>query len=277
MLAGLRRALRDPIGRWEARRYWTWRRLTVCGGFLLAWAGGMALWAVLARGIWSPGPQPVEEIMAIVFAFYWLTLPLTFMAGTAGALSIAPERDSGVLEQIVLTPVDPGRFCRARLAGRVKGVLALWLFAGPVLAGCAALVWKGGLVYDSQATELAVAWGALYLICPAMLTVGTAVGMRCSATSPSTAVAVARTYPVVLLIVPAAMLWGVFAISAIVAGCAGGLVTVALQLPGTAVGIAVGGAALTAFPAWFAVVSVRKSLSEAAAAMDKVFYSPGEI
>jgi len=276
VLSALRYVLRDPLCRCEARRYWTWRRYAWCGGFMAAWAGGITLWAGLAWGRWSAYPQPVEDLLVAVAAFWLLTLPLDLVAGTAGALSIAPERESGQLEQMILTPVEPGRFCRARLAARLKGVLALWALTGPLLAGCAVFAWKCWLVSDDQVAWFAAAWAVMYLMCPAMLAVGTATGMRYSATARSTALAAARTYPVVLLVLPAAMLWGIFTVSTIVAGCAAGMIVMFLGESLTLVALVPLTAGLVLLPTAFAVMSVRKSLGEACAAMEKVFYSPGE-
>ncbi|HOX08979.1 MAG TPA: hypothetical protein PK280_21465, partial [Planctomycetota bacterium] len=122
--------LADPLYRYEARRHWTPARYIATTAVLLVWTGLVAYWlAAVALG--GGGPD-----FPVMFTL-WLALlgraPLTYMASTGAALCIAPERASGQLEQFLLTPVDSWRFCLARLAGRLKGLLVVGLVVMPVL------------------------------------------------------------------------------------------------------------------------------------------------
>jgi hypothetical protein len=121
-LGPLRAVLGDPFCRYEARRYWTWRRYAWLCLALVVWVELLWTWLVLGTNLFG-GYVDEEEAVALLVLLHLLgRAPLSFEASTGAALCIAPEKSSGQIEQFVLTPVDPWRFCLARMAGRLRGL-----------------------------------------------------------------------------------------------------------------------------------------------------------
>jgi hypothetical protein len=208
MLSALGRILRDPLYRYEARRYWTRWRYGALLWFLLGW------WALVMAGLYyvsSRSPYPLDEPQSIAGAICWTSLlgrlPLSWMAATGAALAIAPERASGQLEQMVLTPVDPWRFCLARFLARLRGVFVYWCLVSLPFV----ILWTVHGVRAHDPWGRGTSWPALiYSVASvvdtaAMLVVAAAVGMRFTSTARSTAAALAKTYLAALVLVPIAM------------------------------------------------------------------------
>jgi len=232
-IAGLRAVLRDPLYRWEVRRYWTWpwyALLLIAVAALTALAG----WDLRDRGsvldegylvyAFYPAPTTVQSIFvnlprafpAAALLSLFVRLPLALAAAVGGALAIAPERASGRFEQLVLTPLDPWRFCLARYFGRLTGLLPLWLAAGVLLAVAWSLMvpgltsdymrFGGRLPSDPEEIRRSTCFlVAMHVDMAAMLLVCAAVGLRFSATSRSAASAVAKTCLACFILLPVFM------------------------------------------------------------------------
>jgi heme/copper-type cytochrome/quinol oxidase subunit 2 len=219
---GLRSILADPLYRWEVRRYWTWRRYLWTALAILALSAvvvAYVLWTYYARarGIqtkaspdWSAGQILMlcgSSVASVA------RVPLCVLAAVGAALAVAPERRSGQIEQLVLTPIEPWRFALARMAGRFRGLFLIWLAVGAVLAGALALLAACGLPalrgggLAPQALGLRILGSGLsHLDLGLMLILDTAVGLGFSASSKSTAGAVAKACLVSLLLLPV-VLW----------------------------------------------------------------------
>ncbi len=218
--ARLREVLRDPLYRWELRSYWTWRRYLGSWAFCL---GFVALTCVLARlGLrqgWLIGP---DHSMSVQEAFvdlgsHFLTLvrlPLLLLATAGATLLIVSERRSGNLEQFCVTSVNPWRFVMARAAGRLRGLLGIWFVAGAVTGGMM-LAWAVAsivLPVPAYLFGLAPGWAApclgmaasvvRYLDLGLMMVLCTAVGLRFSASSRSTAIALIKSGLVCFIAMP---------------------------------------------------------------------------
>jgi hypothetical protein len=240
VLSALREVLRDPLCRWEARRYWTARRYVWTAmalvGFGLLGTGclfGYLWWlemlqARLAGAGGGAGTRISVDALdlwgkAILAGFYTVgaaRLPLSVAAGLAGALALAPERFSGQLEQFVLTPVDPARFALARAVGRLKGILVFWLALGAFLAVLLVAVLFRGMPDPTARPEsgaadvLALLQGGLGQVdLGLMLMLDVAVGMYFSARSRSVAWAVAMALLVSLVVMPVILYLPAFIIS----------------------------------------------------------------
>jgi len=218
-LGGLSAIFRDPFYAWEARTYWTWQRYLV-SYLLLAgvWSGVLDL---AMEGL--AAAFPVGDAPEVAFAVLALLcrLPLVALAASATALSIAPERAAGRLEQLILTPVEPLRLLAARFAARLKGLALAWVLgAVPLLVGAAritdAAAWPGPWTGDPATRSVLLVVAAQVETAAAVLLAG-AVGMYCSARFASAiwAQATALTVSVValpgLLAVCGCSVGGVFA------------------------------------------------------------------
>jgi len=131
----------DPVYRWEVRRFWTRRWWIIATLVVLGGAGLLASLSVFQRVMMlaavggtvsaDSGPPWWGILLSAVATLPGSSrLPLTLLAVIAGALAIAPERESGQLEQFVLTPIDPWRLGRARYAARMRGLVLLFLVLG---------------------------------------------------------------------------------------------------------------------------------------------------
>jgi hypothetical protein len=197
----------DPLYHWEVRRYWTWRRYAGTAGVLLAWwalAGVLLLSAT--RGSWRS-----SEDALIVLAVLG-RVPLEFMAAISNALAVVPERASGELEQLVLTPLDPWRLCRVRYAARMSGILVLWGLVGaalivfaPLVVSVLATVAAGPARADDSGMDwlvLGLILAAFHLDWGLMLLIDGANGLRFSTTAKSPASAAIRSLLRSFLTVP---------------------------------------------------------------------------
>jgi hypothetical protein len=191
--------LADPLYRWEVRRYWTRRRYAWVAGALLAWWVLAAAW--MLSNMEGLGHDLDEAMAASVGLAVLGRFPLELLAAIGGALAMVPERSSGELEQLVLTPLDPWRLCWARYVGRMGGIMLLWALAGVVLlvgwpVVLIALFAGSGSTPDIPALSwllMALVLAALHLDWGLMLLIDGANGLRFSATARSTASAVARS------------------------------------------------------------------------------------
>ncbi len=270
MLAGL---LRDPLYRWEVRRYWTRGRRLL--SLLLVGGWWSLTYYVTERAGWYDGHFEVREVVLILAGVSLLSRgALSFLAATGAALSIVPERVSGQLEQFVLTPVDPWRFCLARCLGRLRGLLLPWALTAGALACGVLFAW----VDDTGAEDPALLVMPLLMILAAqvdltmMLMVDAAVGMRFSCSSPSTAEALAVTYVLAFLGVPFLMTIGVLGISFLFVMVASGLFgfsdSAHMEIAGC-LAVLVIRLALGAVVVWGVLRDARR-------AVDGVFFQPGE-
>jgi hypothetical protein len=256
--------LADPLYRYEARRYWTPGRYLAVG---LALAPFLAAVAYVLYGYAFPYHG---RDFPLVYTMWLLLLargPLTFVASTGAALCIAPEKVSGQLEQFILTPVDSWRFCLARLAGRLKGLMVIWA----ILGGLALLAWPAVAEGLSERPDpvlpcLAVVLG-MHLDLAVMLTVDAAVGMRFTATCRSTPAALVKTYLTNFVLTPVAMFSGAMA---------GGLVgmTFARLAFGWYESLFVFGLFAFAARLGLGALAVRVALRDARNAIRKTFYEP---
>ncbi len=272
MLAGL---LRDPLYRYEARRYWTARRYAGAAALLLGW-WAVLLWYVFEdRGGFPSGDNPGDMVAIVAGCSILGRMPLSYLAATGAALSIVPERVSGQLEQFVLTPVEPWRFCLARWAGRLRGLFPFWLCTG------------GGLLVVAlclSARSSAAGGGLLVLLVvaaqidlAAMLMVDAAVGMRFTSTCRTTPPALIKTFLTSFVLVPFSMY-----VAALAGGALAGIV--AQRVFGLGGGPYYWGGAAAFISVLCGVlvrlglgaVAVFVSLRDARRAIDKVFYRPGE-
>jgi len=270
----------DPLYHYEARRHWTPKRYAVTALALVLWMAAVAFW--LAHDIFAGQGRDFAMMFTV-----WLALlgrmPLSFAASTGAALCIVPERVSGQLEQFILTPVDSWRFCLARLAGRLKGLLVIGCCVMPVLLAIAVLAALEFWLRQPNTWGPPRTWGAADLFLPAliiafglvdlaaMLLVDAAVGMRFTATSAHTAVALTKTYLVNFLLTPASMflgaMMGSFAAMIVIRGMADRSETPAMLLFCTATLLARLG---------LAAIAVRLALRDARVAIQKTFYEPGD-
>jgi hypothetical protein len=258
----------DPLYRYEARRHWTWRRYLGLGLVLAAW-----VIFVPNRLVERFVPYPLSD-----FELAWMLLlsraPLSFVASTGAALCIVPERVSGQLEQFILTPVDSWRFCLARLAGRLRGLMLVWLGVllvpvGMLLGACMIsgrqLLTGGDGNFAGRFLPLFLVFLALHLDLAAMLVVDAAVGMRFSATSSSATAALVKTYLTNFVLTPLAMY-----VCAAMAGL-GGALCCGEMWPFNLVAF---GVCALVVRLWLAALAVRASLRDARRAMDRTFYQP---
>jgi hypothetical protein len=274
----------DPLYRYEARRHWTPKRYALTALALVVWMAAVAFWLA---GDMLAGEGRDFAMMFTVWLALLGRMPLTFVASTGAALCIAPERSSGQLEQFILTPVDSWRFCLARLAGRLRGLLVIGLCLMPVLLGIAVLIaldswrmqpqswgplrtWGTG---DLFLPAVIIAFGLIDL--PAMLLVDAAVGMRFTAASSHTALALVKTYLVNFLLTPASMFLGASL------GFFAGLILVRMLGGGNgggsdALAMTVVGITTLATRLGLAAIAVRLALRDARVAIQKTFYEPGE-
>ena len=148
-LGGLVRVLRGPLFRYEARIYWRPRRYVGLAIAMLGWTG-LVLWYVHARSGWAIDPAQ-GTVLFCMFSLLWRA-PLNFVAATGAVLSVVPERVSGQLEQLVLTPVD------RRYVLLSANTLALVLGLAQSLALLA-------LVAAFTRTWMVLPWGALLALC----------------------------------------------------------------------------------------------------------------
>ena len=200
--APLRAVLADPLYRWEARRYWTRRRYALVSGALLAW------WAMLLVSAWQAAIYMTasdRQLLTLLVLFAALArLPLLVVSAMGAALSIAPDKASRRLEQFVLSPMAPWRFCMARVAGRLKGIFVLWVCMGGLLFLVAVAGWAVWAPPDSPG------WLAVALVAVAALQVdsaGTILGdaalaAHFSAKAGNGAVAVAETFVAAFILIP---------------------------------------------------------------------------
>ncbi|HOX08977.1 MAG TPA: hypothetical protein PK280_21455 [Planctomycetota bacterium] len=212
--AALRAVFRDPIYRWEARRYWTWRRYLWIALALLAFAalgGGCIAWSVWLATQAAPGQAAdFTDIPGLVtiFGLYAASTaryPLCFAASLAGSLLFVPERLSGQLEQFVLTPVSPNRFVAARIAGRLRGLLLFWLatcaILGVTILGMA--VYGLPALMEERGASLTIANTLVtQLDLGLLLVLDLVVGACYSARARSTAGAVAMSLLMSFLVLP---------------------------------------------------------------------------
>jgi hypothetical protein len=216
-LARFRAIRADPLYRYEVRRCWTPRRYIGLGLALAVCWAAVGLCIYLA----TDGFDTVfidELVWLAVWPLLLGRIPLSFLAATGGALSIAPERSAGQFEQVVLSPVDPWRFCQARLFGRLHGLLLVWLaLILPVV-----LLWPWLmarlLLVNNGSDLMVVTWVFpamavfVHLDLLAMLMVDAATGLRYSAECRSTAGAVFKTYAASFVVIPLAVTLGALAI-----------------------------------------------------------------
>ncbi len=265
-------ALRDdPLYRWEVRRHWTPRRYAAWVVLALAcWA----LAAVFVLGTRWRGPG--EIVGAGLLIAFLGRFPLEFLAVLGGALAIVPERSSGEFEQLVLTPLDPWRFCLARYVARMKGVAVLWLLAGLILltvwlpvvlaasAGSYGRVsidghWPWTVIAPSILAAMYVDWGLVLLIDGAS-------GLRFSAAANSAASAVSRAMLRSFLTLPL-----VLAMAAISGQLIGMMLGILLGLE-EPYWLWVAGAAF--FRLWLGLVILRDDLARARRGTERLFLEP---
>jgi hypothetical protein len=258
----------DPLYRYEARRYWNWRRYL---GTVVA----LAAWWPVVIGYFLFGPYGVREGEDVVAAVCWFSIvgraPLNYLAATAGALAIVPEKVSGQLEQFILTPVDPWRFCLARMAGRLRGLFFFWglyalgfALAWPIITA-SVVRGAGAGTYSTVMTVVVASMVDL----AAMLVVDAAVGMRFTSTSSRTSAALVKTYLTSFLLLPLAMfVWAAagMAVGALIADRF-------LDLYGEA-RFAAGIVAAVVFRLGLGAIAVRLALRDARRAVGATFYRP---
>ena len=273
--------LADPLYRYEARRYWTWKRYLWTALLLLLWLAGVcAYFHDLTRWAMFRGNLSVEETarLAVMFALFGRA-PLSFVASTGAALCIVPEKVSGQLEQFILTPVDSWRFCLARLAGRLKGLYHFWMAMAWVT--CAALPLAVGLFGRAAGvTELGPVLVALLVgvavqvDLAAMLTVDAAVGMRFTATCRSTPAALIKTYLTNFVLTPISMWIG--AAAAFGAGMVVSQRILGMGSPwlGSPTTLTCGFLLAVLVRLGLGALAVRVALRDARNAIGKTFYQP---
>jgi hypothetical protein len=217
----MKRILQDPIYRYEARRFWTWRRYMWTAAFMFLWVGGsVVLVLVELEDVRRDSADTLEEFLALTVAAHlaWRAV-LCLLALVGGVMTIAPEKASGHFEQFVLTPVEPRRYALMRYAGRLKGFVLIWLVLGLVLAGLFAY----GFAACSEMSRDQVSYGyrvevvpfdagnvlaaclfllLLHLDMLLMIMMDAAVGLRFSSTSRRPAWALVQALLVSFLAVP---------------------------------------------------------------------------
>ena len=261
--------LRDPLYRYEARRYWTARRYAGAAVLLLGWWGVLG-WVYFEELRDLATEADPEEMVGMVAWFSLICrMPLSFLAATGAALSVVPDRVSGQLEQFVLTPIDPWRFCLARWAGRLRGLFPFWVCMGAALL----------VVLLSLPAARTVSGAVLLVLLLAaqvdlamMLMVDAALGMRFSCASRSTTEALVRTYLTAFLGVPFFMTMGVLAIFLLLVTVAAFLFDISYSAH---VGITMCLAVLVIRLALGAVV-LWGVLHDMRRAVEKAFFRPGE-
>jgi len=269
----LRDLFHDPLYRWEVRRYWTRGRRLLS---LLLLGGWWSLtYYVTERAGWYDGNFEVREVVLILAGVSLLSRgALSFLAATGAALSVVPEKASGQLEQFVLTPVDPWRFCLARYLGRLRGLLLPWVLTAGALAWGVLFAWLD----DTGAETPARLVIPLLVILAAqvdlamMLTVDAALGMRFSCASRSTVEALARTYWTAFLVVPFFMTMGVLAIFLLLVTVAAFLFDISYSAHveiTMCLAVLVIRLALGTLVVWGVLHDVRR-------AVEKTFFRPGE-
>jgi hypothetical protein len=259
--------LRDPFYRYEVRRYWTWRRYIWLYVALILWLG--LVWFWLRSGAFPLYSR--DEVAVFLIALSLLgRAPLSFMASTGAALCIAPEKVSGQLEQFVMTPLDPWRYCLARMAGRLEGLWRIWVVLSTIVCvGALALATTGQVPRDDHSLLVLVAAAALQLDLAVMLVTDAAVGMRFTAASSSTAAALVKTYLANFVLSPFAMFMG---------GLTGALL--AAVVTDRVLDWGSREVVLAGFLCWFAArlalgaLAVRVALRDARNAMQRTFYRP---
>jgi hypothetical protein len=272
LAARLRTILADPFYRYEARRYWSPQRYAGTAAFMLGWWALLALLALAAERAGFVRADGLGPLAAWTLVFCVLgRVPLSVAAAAGAALCIAPEKAYGQLEQFVLTPIDPWRFCLARIGGRLRGVFWLWLAMGAVFAVGAAGVWaaQGAPGGVPGLLLLLIVVAATQLDCAGMILADAALGMHFSAKAHSPTVAMVQTLVVCFVVAPVAFTMIMFQV--------GGAVFVPMVSAGM-------GNAEALF--WLlAVVLVRLGIAgvtaryfpdDARKSMEKAFYEPGE-
>ncbi len=119
---------RDPICRAERRHLWSLRRILVMWAVAVLWAAGV--WSVcVALRVDCDRQVFCQALLAMV------VLPVLVSAGMM-VVGLANDRQNGVLETLLLTPLAPLRTVAARLIGRCRPlcVAALILLAIASLA-----------------------------------------------------------------------------------------------------------------------------------------------
>lgn len=234
----LKEVLRDPFCRYEVRRYWTWRRYLAVSLVLLGFVllvGGYLCWGLLGGKVAGiHGSDLAGALLTIGHSVSGCCrLPLCILAALAGVLLLVPERNSGLTEQFVLTTVDPWRFAQARCAGRLRGLLAIWLVVGAILVGCqlsgvvvsvAAPAPAASTSPSVHVIQLSVASQVLsrlasllqHLDLGLMLLLDATVGLCFSARSRTVSGAVIKTFLVSFLLLPAIM-WTPYLLFAVAA------------------------------------------------------------
>ncbi len=267
----LRDLFRDPLYRWEARRYWTWRRYLSVSLFMLIWVAAGSMPAVMELlDIAGYGIAPWVFFMrwlgssALVHASWRVVLCL--LAIVAGATAIAPEKVSGHFEQFLLTPVEPRRYALTRLAGRLRGFFVIWLALWPLVLAAAPvgarIITAGGIAPDSDMVWIGFAFMVLlHLDLLILITMDAAVGLRFSSTSGRTVWALLKSLLVCFLLVPAVTGFG--ALLASVQGADRGT-PAAVPL-----------AMVTAHMVLAALIAYL-CLKQTERAVEKAFYQPGE-
>ena len=203
--AGLRAVLRDPLYRWEVRRYWTGRRRALTAIGLTIWGAAWCWW-------FFSGYFVRHSMFSMCLLLLAWRPPLEFLAAAGAALSIAPEKHLPQFEHFRLTTLDPRRFFMARYWGRLQGLGLYWrvlglLLLALVIAGRINLGWSNdpdSLILSRSVAFLAVA--AFHAELWVMLLTDAAVGLFFSATSRSASAALASTGLFSFAVIPTAML-----------------------------------------------------------------------
>jgi hypothetical protein len=209
---------RDPLYRAEVRHIWNWRRLVV-------------FWAV--AGVWAAGALALLWLMRAERSLLLLqvgiqlpaSLPLLAAPGLMAA-GLAADRQKGIFETLLLTPVAPLRLAGARLVARYRPLVLVTVVLG--IAG-AFLFWMkltpdhpvyGGTGLFRPARSFYRGWlrvgSSWYWILVLLIITGEvfgvaafgAVGLRFAARYRSVLAALAVTYTVALAwLVCSEMVW----------------------------------------------------------------------
>jgi hypothetical protein len=213
--------LADPLYRWEVRRYWAWRRyvwgLLLLAAVILVWCGAEYLVEASASGPGVPsGPSLSWRATAFAYADYFYDharVALCLLGALTGALMLAPEKASGLLDQFKLTTMDPWRLALARYLAGLRPLFVAWLLVGNVLLAvtCFAIgenvphgmgqqLWP--ILDGETARQYLAALALKHLELAILVGLCAAVGLRFSASSPSTPAALLKTGLVCLLLLP---------------------------------------------------------------------------
>jgi hypothetical protein len=226
-VSGLRSILADPLYRWEVRRYWTWR-CWVLTCFLLAACWLLIAYLALAVAEMldvyreEPGGVFGSRFMlgSLLFLPLILRLPLGLMAVFGGALSVVTDKGSGALENFILTSVEPWRFGRALLWGRLTGLLLIWIAIGlPFCLGWPLLFPLLDKLGASRPWLTLLVAVVLQVDLGLMLLAGAATGLRYSITSSKLAGALGSASLVSTVLMPVVAWTG----AGLLAGATGGL------------------------------------------------------